>query len=190
MNLIMARAVIEALIFSSSEPISSKAMADIVGINEHTVKQILTDLIEDHIRTKSGLQIIEVANGYQFVTHPECAPYVEKLQKSPRNVGLSQAAIETLAIVAYKQPITKAEIESLRGVSIESALNTLVEKGLVEEGGRKDTPGRPILYRTTRQFLKYFGLNNLSELPKIPEWVDSNESLKFGIEQNGGGQNA
>jgi segregation and condensation protein B len=186
----MARAIIESLIFSSSEPISHKTLADIVGINEHTVKQMLTDLIEEHISTNSGLQIIEVANGYQFVTHPECAPYVEKLQKTPRNVGLSQAAIETLAIVAYKQPITKAEIEALRGVSIESALNTLVDKNLVEEGGRKDAPGRPILYRTTHQFLKYFGLNGLSELPKIPEWVDSADSLKFGVEQNGGGRNA
>ncbi|HBE76914.1 MAG TPA: SMC-Scp complex subunit ScpB [Firmicutes bacterium] len=190
MNLIMVRAIIEALVFSSSEPINSKTMSDIIGISEHTVKQILTDLIEDRIRTQSGLHIIEVANGYQFVTHPECAPYVEKLQKAPRNVGLSQAAIETLAIVAYKQPITKAEIESLRGVSIESSLNTLVEKNLVEEAGRKDAPGRPILYRTTRQFLKYFGLNGLSELPQIPEWVDSAESLKFGVEHDGGGQNA
>jgi segregation and condensation protein B len=185
----MARAIIEALIFSSSEPISNKTLADILGINEHTVKQMITDLIEERIQNKSGLQIIEVANGYQFVTHPDCAPYVEKLQKTPRNVGLSQAAIETLAIIAYKQPITKAEIESLRGVSIESALNTLVEKNLVEEGGRKDAPGRPILYRTTCQFLKYFGLNDLSELPKIPEWVDSGEYLKFGMEQNGGAQN-
>lgn len=184
----MARATIEALIFSSSEPISSKTLSDIVGIHEHTVKQLLADLIEDKARNKSGIQIIEIANGYQFVTHPECAPYVEKLQKVPRNVGLSQAAIETLAIVAYKQPITKAEIEALRGVSIDSALNTLVEKNLVEEAGRKEAPGRPILYRTTKQFLKYFGLNDLNELPKIPEWVDT-ESLKFEIEQNGGETN-
>ncbi|MGE5581108.1 MAG: SMC-Scp complex subunit ScpB [Bacillota bacterium] len=188
MNLIMARAIIEALIFSSSEPITVKTLAEIVGINEHTVKQLLTDLVEDRLRTKSGIQIIEVANGYQYVTHPECAPYVEKLQKVPRSVGLSQAAIETLAIVAYKQPITKAEIEALRGVSIDSALATLVEKNLIEEAGRKDAPGRPILYGTTKQFLKYFGLKNLNELPKIPEWVDS-DSLKLGVEQNGGETN-
>ncbi len=183
----MARAIIEALIFSSSEPITARTMAEIVGINEHTVKQLLNDLIEDRLKNKSGLQIMEAANGYQFVTHPECAPYVEKLQKVPRNVGLSQAAIETLAIIAYKQPITKAEIEALRGVSIESALSTLVEKCLVEEAGRKEAPGRPILYRTSRQFLKYFGLNDLNELPKIPEWIEPN-SFKFGVEQNGGEQ--
>jgi len=174
MNLIMARAIIESLIFTSSEPITGKTIGEIVGISEHTVKQIVFDLIEEYQRSKRGIQILEVANGFQFCTHPECAPYIEKLQKVPRNVGLSQAAIETLAIVTYKQPITKAEIEALRGVSVESAITTLVDKGLIEEAGRKDSPGRPIMYRTTKQFLKYFGLNDLTELPKIPEWIGQN----------------
>jgi segregation and condensation protein B len=171
MNLIMARAIIESLIFASSEPITGKTIAEIVGISEHTVKQIISDLIEEYQKSKRGIQILEVASGFQFCTHPECASYLEKLQKIPRNVGLSQASIETLAIVAYKQPVTKAEIEALRGVSVESAIATLVDKGLIEEAGRKDSPGRPIMYRTTKQFLKYFGLNTLNELPKIPEWV-------------------
>ncbi|TCL62995.1 segregation and condensation protein B [Hydrogenispora ethanolica] len=171
MNLTMARAVIEALIFASSEPIQLKTIAEIVEINEHTVKQLLGDLMADYQHAKKGIQIIEVANGYQFYTHPECSPYLEKLQKTPRNVGLSPAAIETLAIVAYKQPIAKAEIEALRGVSVESSIATLVDKNLIEEAGRKEAPGRPILYRTTKQFLRYFGLNHLDELPKIPDWV-------------------
>lgn len=175
MNLIMARAIIEALIFASSEPITVKTIAEIVGISDHTVKQIITDLIEEYQNNKRGIQIYEVANGFQFCTHPECASYLEKLQKIPRNVGLSQASIETLAIVAYKQPITKAEIEALRGVSVESSIATLLDKGLIEEAGRRDSPGRPIMYRTTKQFLKYFGLNSLSDLPKIPEWVDQSE---------------
>jgi segregation and condensation protein B len=174
MNLIMARAIIESLIFASSEPITVKTIGEIVGISEHTVKQIISDLIEEYRQNKRGIQINEVANGFQFCTHPECAPYIEKLQKVPRSVGLSQAAIETLAIVAYKQPITKAEVEALRGVSVESAVTTLVDKGLIEEAGRKDSPGRPIMYRTTKQFLKYFGLNDLDELPKIPEWIGKN----------------
>lgn len=171
MNLIRARAIIESLIFASSEPVTSKTIGEIVGISEHTVRQIIIDLMEEYQRNKRGIQIYEVANGFQFCTNPECAPYIEKLQKVPRNVGLSQAAIETLAIVAYKQPITKAEIEALRGVSAESAITTLIDKGLIEEAGRKDSPGRPIMYRTTKGFLKYFGLNDLSELPKIPEWI-------------------
>lgn len=176
MNLIKARATIEALIFAASEPISGKTISEIIDINEHTIKQLITDLIEEYHRTKKGIQIIEVASGYQFCTHPECASYIEKLQKNPRNVGLSQAAIETLAIIAYKQPITKAEIEALRGVNIESPLSTLVEKNLIEEAGRKDAPGRPILYHTTKKFLHYFGLNNLDELPQFPEWVGNSEN--------------
>jgi segregation and condensation protein B len=182
MNLIMARAIIESLIFASSEPITGKTIGEIVGISEHTVKQIISDLIEEYKHNKRGVQIKEVANGFQFCTHPECAPYIAKLQKVPRNVGLSQAAIETLAIVAYKQPITKAEIEALRGVSAESAITTLVDKGLVEEAGRKDSPGRPIMYRTTKEFLKYFGLNDLNELPAIPEWIGPSDTLNGEME--------
>ena len=176
MNLVMARATIEALIFASSEPVTAQQISNIIGINEHTVKQLIVDLITEFHDSKRGIQICEVANGYQFGTHPECAPYLEKLQKVARQTSLSQAAIETLAIIAYKQPITKAEIETLRGVRIESALTTLVEKSLIEESGRKDVPGRPILYGTTANFLKHFGLTDLSELPSIPEWVNNQET--------------
>lgn len=174
MNMVLARAVLEALIFAASEPISVKTIAEITEISEHTVVQLIADLSEDYHRHKRGIQIVEVAKGYQFCSHPECAPYLEKLQKTPRNVGLSPAAVETLAIIVYKQPITKAEIEALRGVSIDSSLTGLLEKQLVAETGRKDAPGRPILYGTTKQFLKHFGLNDLSELPQIPEWIEMN----------------
>jgi segregation and condensation protein B len=167
-----AKATIEALIFAASEPIGVKMIAGITGIDEHTVKQLIMDLTHEYGQVDRGIQIVPVANGYQFCTNPECAVYLEKLQKTPRNVGLSQAAIETLAIIAYKQPVTKGEIEALRGVNIESPLNTLLEKQLVEEAGRKEVVGRPILYRTSHKFLKYFGLNNLSELPAITEWID------------------
>jgi segregation and condensation protein B len=178
MNLIIARAVIEALVFASSEPLTAKTIAEILEISEHTVKQIIADLLVEYHDEKRGIQLVEVANGYHFSTHPECAPYVERLQKVPRNVGLSQAAIETLAIVAYKQPITRAEIESLRGVRVESSLSTLLDKRLVEETGRKEVAGRPILYATSNQFLKYFGLNSLEELPAIPEWIAGTGELE------------
>lgn len=171
MNLILAKAAIEAIIFASSEPLSSKNIAEIVNLDEHTVRQLVGDLIDEYQRNKKGIQIKEIDNGYQYCTNIECAAYVEKLQKIPRNVGLSQAAIETLSIIAYKQPITKAEIESLRGVSIESPLGTLYERKLIEEAGRKEAPGRPILYRTSHKFLQYFGLNTLADLPKMPDWA-------------------
>lgn len=186
MNLTTARAIAEALIFTSSEPISIKTMAMIIGVDERTLKQMVSDLMEDYRQKQCGIQIIEVSNGYQFATNPEYAVYIEKLQKMPRNIGLSQAAIETLAIVAYKQPITKAEIEALRGVSIESSLATLVDKGLIEEAGRKESPGRPILYGTTKRFLKYFGLKDLDELPKVPEWIESGMIKYDGLESNQG----
>jgi segregation and condensation protein B len=167
-----AKATIEALIFAASEPIGVKRIAAILELDEPSVKQLIFDLTQEYAQADHGIQIVAIANGYQFCTNPECAVYLEKLQKAPRNVSLSQAAIETLAIVAYKQPITKGEIEALRGVNIESPLNTLVEKQLVEEAGRKEVAGRPILYRTTTKFLRYFGLNNLYELPAITEWLD------------------
>jgi segregation and condensation protein B len=168
LNLTQAKAALEALIFAAAEPLDVKTAAKIIEVDEHTVKQLVLDLVEEYHGAR-GIRIVPIANGYQFCTNPECAVHIEKLRKTPRNVGLTQAALETLAIIAYKQPITKAEIEALRGVNIESPLNTLMERQLVEEAGRKEVPGRPILYRTTIKFLKHFGLNDLSELPALGE---------------------
>lgn len=174
MNLIQARAVLEALIFASPEPLTIQQMCEIMGLARQTIRQLVSEIVEEYHREQRGLQIVEVAGGYQMCTHPFCAPYVEKLQRNPRMTGLSQAALETMAIIAYKQPITRAEVEELRGVRVDSAINTLLEKDLVRECGRKDAPGRPILYGTTRQFLKYFGLNDLKELPGIDDWMKAN----------------
>ncbi len=170
MNLITARAIVEALIFASSEPLTIKTIAEITELDVRTAIQIVAELVDEYRHQQRGIQLLEVAGGYQFGTLPECAPYLEKMQKVPRSSGLSAAAIETLAIIAYKQPITKAEIEAMRGVSVESSIANLVDKNLITEVGRKDTPGRPILYGTTKQFLKHFGLNNLTELPQVMDW--------------------
>jgi len=169
-NLVLARAAIEALIFAALEPVSVKTLAEALGLAEHTIRQLILDLMEEYRSGKRGIQIVESAGGYVFLTHPECAPFVEKLQRTPRNVPLSQAALETLAIVAYRQPVTRAEIESVRGVRVDSALTTLLERDLVEEAGRRDAPGRPILYGTSTGFLRYFGLKDLAELPSPDEW--------------------
>lgn len=171
MNLNKARAIIEALVFASSEPIRLREISEITDIHEHTVKQILSDLMDEYGQETKGIRIVEVAQGYQFVTSSDLADYVEKLRQTPRNVGLSPAAIETLAIIAYKQPITRAEIEALRGVRVDSAVTTLLERGLIRETGRKDAPGRPILYGTSKKFLQYFGLNDLRELPALEDWT-------------------
>jgi len=166
-----AKAVLEALIFASSEPVTVKEMSIIIELNEETVRALLAELTQEYKDQRRGIQILEVAGGYQMVTKPELAVYLEKLRKVPRQVPLSQAALETLAIIAYKQPITRAEIETIRGVRVDSSLSTLLEKGLIEETGRKEGPGRPILYGTTRKFLKYFGLNSLDELPIVEDWI-------------------
>ena len=171
MNWREAKAVLEALIFASSEPVTVKEMSIIIELNEETVRALLAELTQEYKDQRRGIQILEVAGGYQMVTKPELAVYLEKLRKVPRQVPLSQAALETLAIIAYKQPITRAEIETIRGVRVDSSLSTLLEKGLIEETGRKEGPGRPILYGTTRKFLKYFGLNSLDELPIVEDLI-------------------
>ncbi len=172
MNLTLAKAVIESLVFASSSPVTLKEMAEILGINKETVKKIVEDLMKEYTEQNRGIQIIEVAQGYHFATNPEYADYVEKLKKVPRHPPLSQAALETLAIIAYKQPITRAEIEMLRGVRVDSSLATLQERGLIQEAGRKDGPGRPILYVTTNKFLRYFGLKDLNDLPVMDDWLE------------------
>lgn len=173
MNLALAKAAIEAMIFASLEPVTAKTMAEALGLAEHTVRQLALDLAEEYRQAKRGIQISETGAGYSFLTHPECAQFVEKLQRVPRHVPLSQAALETLAIVAYRQPITRAEIDFVRGVRSESALLTLIDRGLVEEKGRREAPGRPILYGTTKEFLRYFGLKDLSELPSLEDWMSA-----------------
>lgn len=175
-----AKAVLEAVIFASSEPVTVKEMSTILELNYETVEQLLAELMAEYDDQQRGIQIKEVAEGFQFVTKPEYADYLEKLKKVPRNAPLSQAALETLAIIAYKQPITRAEIETIRGVRVDSSLATLLERGLIEETGRKDGPGRPILYGTTKAFLKYFGLKNLDELPIVDDWI-LNQQLQIDL---------
>ncbi|NLC53238.1 MAG: SMC-Scp complex subunit ScpB [Firmicutes bacterium] len=175
-----AKAVLEAIIFASSEPVTLKEMSMTLQLNYETVEQILAELSKEYHDQQRGVQIKEVAGGFQFVTKPEYADYLEKLKKVPRQSPLSQAALETLAIIAYKQPITRAEIETDRGVRVDSSLTTLLERGLIEEKGRKDGPGRPIIYGTTKDFLKYFGLKNLDELPIVDDWI-LNQQLQIDL---------
>lgn len=171
MNWSLAKAALEALIFASSEPVSVKELSMIIELNEETVGRLIEEIVHEYNDRGRGIQIIEVAGGYQFVTKPEHAGHIEKLKKVPRQAPLSQAALETLAIIAYRQPITRAEIETIRGVRVDSSLSTLLERGLIEETGRKEGPGRPILYGSTKGFLKYFGLKDLNELPIVDDWI-------------------
>lgn len=159
------QSVIECMLFVSPEPLSCKQIADTLDLEETRVQEAL-DKLDQTLGLFGGLQLMRVAGGFQLCTRPEYADYCSMiLQPSKRK--LSKAALETLAVVAYRQPCTMPEIEAVRGVSVDGVIHTLMDRGLVREAGRKKTPGRPILYATTQEFLEYFGLNDVSELPDI-----------------------
>lgn len=165
------KSVIEGLLFvAGDEGIEAKQLAEILELDTTTVVDLIHDMQADFKRQGRGLTIVEVAQAFQFTTLPEHAPYFERLAYSPTHSTLSQAALETLAIVAYRQPITRAEIEDIRGVKSEKAIATLTGKRLIQEIGRADGPGRPILYGTSREFLEYFGLSSINDLPPAPNF--------------------
>lgn len=164
------KAVIEGLLFAvGEEGIELRQIAEIIELDREETADIISDLMNDYRRNERGIQLIQYADSFQLTTLPEHAEYFEKLVYLPSRATLSQASLETLGIICYKQPVTRAEIEELRGVQSDSALRTLVSKQLIKESGRKETIGRPILYVTTKEFLESFGLENLGQLPPLIE---------------------
>ena len=162
-------AILEALLFVSEAPMPLEQIEEVLeGHSKAEVARLLADLQERCRREDRGVFLMEVAGGYRLVTKPELAPWVQRLRGS-KPARLSKAALETLAIIAYKQPITKPEVEAIRGVMIDGVLKTLVERDLIRVLGRKPEVGRPMLYGTSRAFLEYFGFKDLSELPTLKE---------------------
>ena len=182
--------IIEALIFSSDEPLSGndiiKAIKGIDGedteITLSDIENCVNSLNENYLSQNNALNILKIANGYLFATTEDNAKYVGYLSSERTKRRLSPAALETLSIIAYKQPITKPELESIRGVNSDHILSSLLEKYLIAITGRADSVGRPLLYGTTDEFLKYFGSNNLTDLPKPIEIEEIMEDDDF-IEQ-------
>ncbi|ARK30226.1 SMC-Scp complex subunit ScpB [Halalkalibacter krulwichiae] len=167
------QATIEGLLFVvGDEGMTIPAMADVIEVETDTISEAIYSLQLLFKEQQRGLQIVEVAGAYRLTTLPEHAPYFKKLATSPLHSGLSQAALETLAIVAYRQPITRMEIEDIRGVKSDRSIQTLTSKLLIKEVGRATGPGRPILYGTTTFFLDHFGLKSLDELPPLPDNID------------------
>ena len=166
--------IVEALIFASPEPVTTKSLYKLLdGEPREDVDAALTALRADYERV-GGLQLIEIAGGYQIVTRPELHEWVRKLFHERTSSKLSVQALETLAVIAYKQPVTAAEIAEIRGVSSSGGvLSTLVDRRLIKTVGRKQVVGRPFMYATTRDFLERFGLNDLSDLPKVEEMSDA-----------------
>lgn len=158
--------VLECMLFVSPQPLTVKHVADSLKLDELVVDHAIHELRLDY--AGRGLQIIRVAEGYQMCTRPEYAHHISMLIK-PERTRLSRAGLETLAIIAYRQPITQPEIEAVRGVNSDGVLKTLIERNLVKQVGRKDSPGRPMLYATTAEFLNHFGLNDLTDLPELED---------------------
>lgn len=157
---------IESLLFVATEPVPIKTLVEVLREEEEHL--LCACRILDERLQSSGLQLVQVAGGYQLCTRPEFAEIVARYLQ-PQPTKLSRAALETVAIVAYRQPITLPEIEAIRGVQSDGVLRTLLQRGLIQEVGRKQAPGRPVLYGTTPQFLHYFGLNSLEDLPDLEE---------------------
>ncbi|HBM81978.1 MAG: SMC-Scp complex subunit ScpB [Clostridiales bacterium] len=163
------KAIIEGLLFTSGEPLSLDEISGILEMKKSKVRDIINEMIEEFNKDRRGIQVIEFRDKYQLCTRPEHAKYIKRLLKPKPRQSLSRAALETLAIIAYKQPVTRQSIDSIRGVKSDKIIESLIEKKLVKDAGRLETPGRPIIYKTTDEFLKYFSLKDISDLPQIED---------------------
>lgn len=166
--------VLEGLIFASDTPLPLQKIQEILapdGLDRQAVKKGIADLAKWLEETGSALQVVEMAGGYRLVTRKELGPWIRKLSR-PRKVRLSPAALEVLAIIAYKQPVTTPEVEGIRGVNSSGVIKTLLERALIKIAGRMDAVGNPIMYATTREFLEYFGLRSLKDLPTLKEFQE------------------
>ena len=177
---------IEGILFAAGEPVKSAKLAAVLETDTETVEEAVKLLKYNYDAEGRGMTIIDIDEGYQLCSRPDYYNYIQLILGEQRRQALSNAAMEALAIIAYKQPITKGQIEYIRGVNSDAAVNRLVERGLIEESGRLDAPGRPILYVTTQNFLRCFGLSTPRDLPEIDmsQFGAEYEQLSFGLDEN------
>jgi segregation and condensation protein B len=174
------KGIVEAVLFVSGEPLSMDRLQGVMeGVSRAELMSALRAVQADYTVEGRGLQVVEVAGGFQIATRPDCAPWIKRLEKAKAGARLSRSAMETLAIIAYKQPLVRAEIEQIRGVDTAGVLKTLLDRRLIRIVGRKDIPGRPIMYGTTKQFLQAFGLKDLGSLPALRDIKDLKEAEQF-----------
>lgn len=180
------RSSMEAILFAAGDPVELKRLAETLELPESAVKTQMDLLIDEYIAADRGITIIRLLDSYQMVSVKKYAPQVRKTMDLRRNIPLSQAAMEVLAVVAYNQPVTKSFVEQVRGVDCSGVIGSLTTKGLIEEKGRLELPGRPLLYGTTDHFLRCFSISSLDELPAIPKDEDKNDQGKqLSIFENG-----
>ena len=167
------KAIIENILLAADQPVSDAQFKNLFSdeVEKVSFKSVLEELIDEY--NSRNLQILQVAEGYQLCTRHDYSNWVRKFLKFDKTRKLSQPSLDTLSIIAYKQPLTKAEVEEIRGVDSSGVVRTLLEKKVISPGGRKKVPGRPIMYRTTRKFLEYFGLKDLSDLPTLEDFKES-----------------
>jgi segregation and condensation protein B len=161
------KAILEAVLFTMGESVEIERLAAVIEEDKKTTRELLWELKEDYESKDGGVTLMELEDSYQMCTKAEMYEYLVKIAKTPRKYVLTDTILETLSIIAYKQPVTRAEIEKIRGVSCDHAVNRLVEFGLIAEVGRMDAPGRPLLFGTTEEFLRSFGVKSLEELPEL-----------------------
>ncbi len=165
-----AKRVLEALLFASAKPVTAPEIRKVMKfLSLKEVEALIAQLKEEYARENRSFEVLEIAGGYEVATKKEFAPWIFKIELQKKAKQVTQSALETLSILAYKQPVTRAEIEELRGVDVSGVVNTLTERGLIKIVGKKEVPGRPFLYGTTEKFLEHFGLKNLQDLPNIEE---------------------
>jgi segregation and condensation protein B len=165
------KSLLEALLFFSGEPLTLSTLKGITEMDEPEIRRVMDGLMTDYRTRESGILIAEIANGYQMVTDPRYSPWIKKMKSSQVSSKLSLAALETLAIIAYRQPIIKAEVEQVRGVNADGVIKTLLDRRLIKIMGKKEAPGKPLLYGTTKEFLQHFGLKDLAELPTLKDFA-------------------
>ena len=177
------RAAIEAILFANGEPVSAERLAEVLELDEETVHRIAADLMSELLARGGGIYMVKLDDQYQLCTRKEYADAVRRSLDIRRNTPLSQAAMEVLAIVAYNQPVTKAFIEQVRGVDCSAVIQGLMQKNLIEEKGRLELPGRPLLYGTTPVFLRCFGVSGLQELPPLPQKEEEARMVETTLEE-------
>jgi segregation and condensation protein B len=179
------RRAIEAMVMAATEPVHPTVMAQLLELPVDTIDDVCAQLAREYEAEGRGFQLARVAGGYRFQTHPEAYPYVERFVLDGQTARLSGPSLETLAIIAYKQPVSRAQLSAIRGVNVEATLKTLVARGYIEEIGHEPTPGNPALFATTRLFLERLGLDSLTDLPPLADFVpDASivEALERGLQ--------
>lgn len=175
MEIVEIERAVEAILFAAGDPVELSRLSEILDIDEPSLEKIITNLRDYYDFEQRGVRIVKLENSYQMCSSPRHAEFIRKALETRKAPRLSPPLLEVLSVIAYRQPVTRAYVEQVRGVDCSYSITSLVEKSLIEESGRLDVPGKPILYRTTKDFLRVFGLESLNDLPELPEFADTED---------------